>query len=740
MKIRTLLILMAVAILLPFGLATTGALYKIKEGQKETALRGLRETARATSLIVDREVQSSISALTVLGNARSLAAGDMHAFYGRAAELNKKPDIWSFLLDENGQQIFNTIVPFGTPPPPAVSAERVSKALASGRPVVSDLIHGAITKTQLTTVNVPAGAGDGKYVVGQAFSVDYWKRKALTETVPGDWIVAIIDSKGIFIARSQGADKYVGQQARPELVAAAASAADGLIRHITLEGAESYDAFTHSPSTGWTIAVAAPVASIEAPSRWALWLASAGLLATAGLTLLIVFLVARRFIREFDSAGAAAVSLGKGLKPLQQRSFITEVAHLHQALFGAGALLHAERESRIKAEAQREDLLSNETRAREAAQAENEAKDRFLAMLGHELRNPLAAICGALEVLEVSKAHPARTEQFLAILRRQSAHLGHIVDDLLDVSRLAIGKIDLEQRPLNLAACVEQSVESMRQSGKGSTHLILLEAEPAWVMGDPVRIEQIINNLIANALKFSPAGSEVRVTVTRRQGHACVDVNDQGTGIAPDLLPRVFDPFVQGPPPANRAQSGLGIGLALVKQLVELHGGKVEAHSAGLGGGSTFGFRLPCIAAPALPDKAAPPWSRTRRRVVYVEDNVDARAAMTQLLLELDYELVQVDTGGATLAAVVQAQPDVVVLDIGLPDIDGYEVARRLRAHGRTAQVPLIALSGYGQIRDKDKAARSGFDAHLTKPVSPGELVRTIESVIANHGIRSIPG
>jgi len=730
MKIRSLLILMAMAILLPFALATAAALYQIKESQKDTALRGLRETARATALIVDREVQSSISALTVLGNARSLAAGDLAAFYQSATALDRKPDIWSFLLDEHGQQVLNTIVPFGTPPPPAVSLERVRTALKTGRPVVSDLIDGAVTKAKLTTINVPAAAGAGKYVVGQAFSVNHWARKALTERVPADWIVAVIDANGKFIARSHEPQKYLGQAARPELVAAAFTVPEGLIRHHTLEGIESYDAFTRSASTGWIIAVAAPVASVEAQSRWALWLALGGLLATAGLTLLIVFFVTQRFIREFDSAGQAALALGRGRMPARKGSFITEVSQLHHALSSAGALLQAEHASRITAEAQRELLLQNETRAREAAQAENGAKDRFLAMLGHELRNPLAAICGALEVLEATKAQPARGEQFLAILRRQSAHLTHIVDDLLDVSRLAIGKIELEKKPLDLAAAVRYSVESMRQSGKGASHLIVLEAEPAWVMGDSVRIEQIVNNLIANALKFSPAGSEVRVTVTQEQGSACVTVQDQGSGIAPELLPHVFQPFVQGPPPANRAQSGLGIGLALVKQLVELHGGRIQAQSPGLGGGSSFHFCLPCIAPPAPAAKAPLSAHRPRRKLVYVEDNVDARTAMAQLLESLDYELIQVETGGATVQAVTDAQPDVVVLDIGLPDIDGYEVARRLRTHGPTAHVPLIALSGYGQVRDKEEAARSGFNAHLTKPVSPDDLVRTIESVI----------
>lgn len=734
MKIRTFLVLMALAILLPFALTTAAALYFIKEGQKQTALRGLQETARATSLIVDREVQSSIAALSVLGNSRSLAMGDLRALYDSAAALNRMPDIWSFLLDEKGQQVFNTIRPFGTPPPPPVSAERVRVALTTGKPVVSDLIEGAITKTNLTTINVPAAAGGGKFVVGQAFAVEHWSRKVLTEKVPEDWIVAVVDNKGRFIARSHNAAKYIGQLAPPELVAAAAASPDGLFRHSTMEGIESYDAFTHSALTGWTIAVAAPVASIEAPSREGLWLALTGLLVTVTLTLLIVMAVARRFIREFNSAGEAALALGRGGKPTRKSSIIAEIAQLHHALFGAGTLLATERESRINAEAERELFLANETLAREVAQRENEAKDRFLAMLGHELRNPLAAIAGAVAVLESGSGGAAIAQECLAILRRQSGHLGHIVDDLLDVSRLMIGKIDLEMAPLDLAAAVTHSVQSMRQSSNPPEHAILLEAQDAWVLGDPVRIEQIVNNLVANALKFSRSGSAVRVTLRREGDFACVSVQDEGTGIAPELLPHVFEPFVQGPRPANRAQSGLGIGLALVKQLVELHGGTVEARSPGIGRGSTFRFRLPCIEPVAPGRKALAAPLQGRRKLVYVEDNADARAMMAQLLLALDYDVIQTGDGASALAAVESADPEVVVMDIGLPDMDGYEVARRLRANPKTSHVKLIALSGYGQARDKAEALKSGFDAHLTKPVQQDELVRAIESVIAMRG------
>ena len=286
MRIRTLLALMAVAILLPVVLAAGIALDQIREGEREAALRGLRETARATSLIVDREVQGSLSALKALGQSPSLKQGDLKAFYAEAAALNQLPDVWTFLLDETGTQVLNTLVPFGTPPPPPIAAERVAQVLSSGKPVVSNLLVGPVTKKLLTTVNVAADVGPRRFVVAQAFVVEHWTRTALRQNLPPDWIVGVLDRDGRFIARSHKTAEYLGQRARPELVAAAAASADGLIRHSTLENIESYDAFAHSSLSGWTIAVAAPVEAIEAPSRRAMQLAMLGLAVAVGAALL----------------------------------------------------------------------------------------------------------------------------------------------------------------------------------------------------------------------------------------------------------------------------------------------------------------------------------------------------------------------------------------------------------------------------------------------------------------------
>ena len=731
MRIRTHLVLMASAILLPMALAAGIALEKIRDGEREAALRGLRETVRATALIVDREVQGSLSGLKALGNSANLETGDLQAFYAQATALNQLPDVWTLLLDADGKQLVNTALPYGTPTPPPVSGDRVRKVLESQLPAATDLFVGPATGKLVTTVYAPAKAAGGKsYVVAQAFMVDHWRKTALQQDLPANWIVAVIDRNGRFIARSHKAQELVGQQARPELVAAAAKANDGLIMHSTVEGVPSYDAFTHSALTGWTIAVAAPVKSIEAAASQALQLAMAGMALALGAAIMAAAAFGHRFIHAIDGAGRAAVSLGRGEKPAMEQSAIEEVNILNQCLVEAGGLLDLERRSRQAAEAERERLLRSETAAREAAQAQNIAKDQFLAMLGHELRNPLAAIAGATSLLEIGGVAKDRSSRYLDIIRRQNRHLGHIVNDLLDVSRHLAGKIEHERQPQDLADSVHSCVEALRATERAIGHRITVRAEPVWVEGDAVRIEQILNNLVTNALKFSEAGGEIVVQVHHDGDKAAVSVSDRGAGISRELLPRVFEPFVQGPPPLNRTQSGLGIGLALVKQLVELHGGVVHATSPGPGEGSTFSFWLPSIPAQQGQAGGAAATVASRRKLVYVEDNEDARATMGELLRAYGYEVVEVANGAGALPAVLSARPGVVVLDVGLPDMDGYEVARRLRADPASRAIPIIALTGYGPRR-AGPADGTGFDVHLVKPVAPDDLVQAIEAALA---------
>jgi signal transduction histidine kinase/ActR/RegA family two-component response regulator len=736
MRIRIFIALMVAAIMLPLVLASAFAVNQIRLEEKAASLASLHKTVDAISLIVDRDIQSSIAAMMALGNSEHLQTGNFEAFYAQAKSINRGNDTWVALYKSDGTQVFHTSVPFAAQSTTPVTSALAEKVISTQKPFVSDVFVGPVTGRELIAVYVPTSAvGFTKYVVAQGFSLSHWKDIAKQQDIPADWIVAVIDRAGRFITRSHKSDNFVGRNARPELVAAAADKDIGLIRHSTMEGIESYDAFNHSELTGWTIAVAAPVTSIDAPIVRAVQTATFGFLLAIAVSGILAAAFGRQFVSAVQKASAAAVALGQGQPPkMATNTSIVEVDVLNQSLANAGELLEKERLARQLAEAERERLLLVEHQAYEAIQQENTAKDHFLAMLGHELRNPLAAISGAVEVLVLANQGTTDSNHHLSIIKRQNRHLIHIIDDLLDMSRLMAGKIVLNLRPLNLAVCLQNCVDGLVAAQRVNNHSInITAAEPVWINADPVRIEQIFINLIGNALKFSAAGSSINIDLQQAGGQAVVRVQDQGTGMTPELIAQVFEPFVQGPPPVSGDHGGMGVGLALVKQLVGLHGGTVTVASVGLNQGSTFICHFPAVPAPireaasVATDLMAP----QPRTLLYVEDNADVRSVMSEMLRLSGYEVIEAANGKDALAALAAQRPDAMLLDIGLPDMNGYEVARQIRLMPARNDIPIIALTGFGQSRDKDAAAQVGFNAHLVKPVDPEELMRTIEAVLA---------
>ena len=737
MRIRIFIGLMVAAIMLPLILASAYAVNKIWQEEHAAAIASLHKTVEATALIVDRDIQSSMAALRAIGNSEHLQTGNFEAFYAQAKAINSSPDNWTALFEADGTQILNTNVPFA--PQPATQQKSampaiVAKVHATQKPLVSDVFVSPVFGNHRIAVYLPTAAvGTKSYVVAQGFTLEHWKNIAKQQDLPADWIVAVIDRAGRFIARSHKSDELLGKPARPELVAAAAQKNEGMFRHSTVEGIDSYDAFDHSELTGWTIAVAAPVKSINAPVVRAVQIAAGGFMFALLVSAILATLFGRRLIAALHSANTAAVSLGRGQSPTAAGTSIVEVDALNQSLADAGGLLEKERQARLAAERERERLLQMERLAHDAAEKENKAKDNFLAMLGHELRNPLAAISGAVSVLTRGNKSTQDANRYLGIISRQNRHLVHIIDDLLDMSRLIAGKIVLERHPVDLAECVRNCVDGLRAAQRLGGHTLNVLAEPVWINADPVRIEQVIINLIGNALKFSVTGTAINVDLHPDDGDAVLRVQDQGTGMTPELLAQVFEPFVQGPAPVDASQSGMGIGLALVRQLVALHGGTVTVASAGRNQGSTFTCRFPAIPAPttAHASEFAHLMATAPRTLLYVEDNADARAVMSEMLRLSGYEVREAASGAEALAAVRLQRPDAIMLDIGLPDMNGFEVARKIRQLANGRDVPMIALTGYGQSRDKAAAAQVGINAHLVKPVDPEELTRTLEALLA---------
>lgn len=371
-------------------------------------------------------------------------------------------------------------------------------------------------------------------------------------------------------------------------------------------------------------------------------------------------------------------------------------------------------------------------RSRQVLEAADRQKDEFLAMLAHELRNPLAPIGNASEVLSRIVGEDARAQLAVGMIKRQTAQLTRLVDDLLDVSRITQGRIQLRRRPIDLAHVIAQAVETVEPQLREKQHKISVTtsgSQPLYVHGDSVRLVQSIGNVLANAVKYTDPGGEIWVCTHVENESVVIEIADTGAGITPDLLPRVFDLFVQSDRTLDRAQGGLGIGLAVVKRLIEMHGGQVVARSGGLGTGSTFEIRLPRIARPQAFGTDQMPVKAPHRRVLVVDDNRDAADSLALLLSCRGDEVEAVYSGKEALERIESFRPDVALLDIGLPEMTGYELAERLRAMSPLNGIRLVALTGYGQAEDYQRTRAAGFDDHLVKPVDLSALERTLAGI-----------
>jgi len=382
-----------------------------------------------------------------------------------------------------------------------------------------------------------------------------------------------------------------------------------------------------------------------------------------------------------------------------------------------------------KAHAEREKLL-------EELEAASRAKDEFLAMLGHELRNPLSPIVTALQLMKLRGDTATSREQ--QVIERQVDHLVRLVDDLLDISKITRGKVELRRETTEIAEVIAKAVEMASMLFEQRTHLLTIDVPRSGLLweGDPARLAQVVANLLTNAARYTPRGGDVKLFAARDGAEIVIRVRDNGVGIAPELLPRIFDLFVQGKRTADRAEGGLGIGLTLVKTLVTLHGGTVVANSLGLGAGSEFVIRLPAappgaISVPAPRRDSLSPFGHaaTKKRVLLVDDNADAADILAEILRAVGHEVEVANDPVVALETARRFNPEVAILDIGLPVMDGYELASRLREQPALASCRLIALTGYGQEHDRTRSQSGGFERHLVKPVDIDKLLKAVKGL-----------
>jgi PAS domain S-box-containing protein len=380
-------------------------------------------------------------------------------------------------------------------------------------------------------------------------------------------------------------------------------------------------------------------------------------------------------------------------------------------------------------------ILREQERAEQLRDAD-QRKDEFLAMLAHELRNPLAAVANSLQISRTPGIDSESLKWSQGVMERQVTQLTRLIDDLLDVSRITRGKIKLRKEVVLLEALIERSADAARpqfESKRQQLKLRLSNRPGLWIEADPARIEQILGNLLTNAAKYTPEGGKIEVSAKQDAGEAVVRVTDNGIGISAEMLPHLFDPFAQADSSLDRSHGGLGIGLTLVRSLAEMHGGTATAASEGAGQGSEFTLRLPLTESLSNEAMAAQhPSNNHCRRILVVDDNQDAAKTLA-MVLNVHGHTTQVACNGTDgLLAIERFKPDVVLLDIGLPEMDGYEVARRIRRTERGDDMLVIAITGYGQPTDRTRSQMAGFDFHLVKPVDISELLQ-----LCSDGARS---
>ena len=758
MKIRAHVIWLVAAAVLPvmiFSMIMTAVFWRQQRAAYEDRFL---ERVRAVSIALDREHEASIAALRGLAESSSLAAGDLERFHGRAEQALRGEQSWAavMLADPSGNQLVHLPGLPGAALPNLQDNGAFREALSTRQPAISSLLASAGSGKYATSIALPVlqsgpgrqsgsvrqsgpvrqsgsvrqsgpgwQSGEVRYVLLAEVDQKTWLRfLSLYPVVPGA-TMTLLDQNRIVIARTLNDDQWVGRSPAPALDAKSSASPLAAYRSVGLEGQWFYSAHSRAALSNWTVATGVPVGFVESSLRGSLIAMLLGIVGTGVLAIALIIVFGRRIERPVRRLAELARSLGRfDSEPVKPPvSNVREVDEVAETLVEASTLIR-------RRSAERDEALAKETAARAEAESASRSKDEFLAMLGHELRNPLGAISSAAIVLEHSDTSASAAAQAREVITRQMGHLAGIVDDLLDVARVTTGKISLRHEVADVAAIVRGCLDTLRSTGRLTGHEVTLEAESVWADVDATRLGQVLTNLLVNAVKYTPATGTITVSVRPDADEAVLSVSDTGMGIVPRMLPLIFDLFVQSDRALDRAQGGLGIGLTLVKRIVELHGGTVSAASGGAGQGSTFTVRLPRVtpaAAPARP-AATPSGALGARRVLIVEDNDDARDMLRSMLSLWGHEVEEARDAEEALARLAERRPDMALVDIGLPRRDGYELARDIRSSNEGRDVFLVAVTGYGQPEDHGRAMDAGFDAHLVKPVDPDRLAALIAS------------
>jgi signal transduction histidine kinase/ActR/RegA family two-component response regulator len=742
--LRTRLFLLSAAAILPLAVMAGLGLEALRQEQTEQAERVGLELSRSVANSVDAELRGAIAVLETLATSPTLDGANLDGFRARAERVVRIEPRWAAIIlsSVDGTTLMDTRAE-GTPRP-LTDRESFDRVLRTGEPAAGDLTRGPDTGW-FVPVRVPVRRdGAVAFLVTAIVTPEAILDVLVRQQLPPDWVISIVDANGLRVARSRAHEENLGGRLSESVegVVVGGGGREGFGIAYTLEGERIFTPYSRLPG-GWHAVLGLPTALTDAAVNRAILTYGGGSQLSLILGALGAHWMTRTVTRPIDALRRAAEAVGRRELPAQPITSIREINQVAAALRAAAADL-------ARVEAEREDLLRRERDARETAEAADRAKDEFLAVLSHELRTPLNAVFGWAKMLQSGhvrdQAMSARATD--AIVRNADAQV-RLIDDLLDLSRIASGKLRLDIRRVELSQLLRAAVDAVRPVAETKAIRIRTSFDPdaGAIDGDPGRIQQIVWNLLDNAVKFNPNGGEVELSLERAGPQVRIVVRDSGQGIAPEILPYVFERFRQADSSSTREQGGLGLGLALVKHLAALHGGAVTADSQGLGAGATFTVTLPAAieytpgeapvpSALAL-DDFSPKLARLDGvRALVVDDDDEGLTLAEAILSRAGAEVRSCRSAPIALDLLRAWRPDVLVSDIEMPGEDGYSLIRSIRtlAVEDGGATPAIALTAYGRPQDRAQCLVAGFDMHVPKPVDPGELTAIVAGVAGAPG------
>jgi signal transduction histidine kinase/ActR/RegA family two-component response regulator len=741
--LRRRLFALTVGAVLPLALMAGIGLYALAAQQREQTQRVGLELARSVGTAVDAELRGAVSILEALATSPALDRGDHAGFRERAARVLRLQPYWAAIAlhEPDGAPVMDTRFDAGAAAPPPDDPGSFERVLRTRTSAVGTLVRDA-QGSWLFVLRCPViRDGHLRFVLTALIEPEQVRAILTRQRVPDDWVISIVDGNGLRVARSRGHERNLGGRLSPTVQAVLdEGAAEGFGVAHTLEGERIFAPYSRLSSSGWAAVLGIPTALVEAAAYRSSAAYGAGVLLSLALGTAAALWVARSINRPIADLREAAEAVGRRTPPRPPETSIQEIRDVAAALAAASAEL-------ARGEAERDALLLKERQAREAAEAADRAKEQFVAVLSHELRTPLNAVYGWARMLQTGQlrdqAVVARAMD--AIVRNADIQV-ELIDDLLDLSRISAGKMRLDVRTVDLEKVLQGALDAVRPAADAKAIRIqtVLDPRAMPVSGDPARLQQVVWNLLINAVKFTPHDGRVQLLLRRADAQMEIVVSDTGQGIAAEMLPHVFERFRQADSSSTRAAGGLGLGLALVKHLVELHGGTVVAQSAGLGQGATFVVTLPV----AFEESAAAGEARARAgqpspatgtgaarldgiRVLVADDDGEAVRLAEAILAGAGAEVRACPGAAEALDVLRRWRPDVLVSDIEMPGEDGYSLIRKVRALDAQegGETPAIALTAYGRTQDRVRSLAAGFSMHVPKPVDPGELTTIVASV-----------